>query len=103
MTPDQRALLLAAIGKWVSIQPAGSAARRMAEIEADLDRTRFAWTGCDAVNTPTHMRIQSPALIVELLSSGRNVGANASGRGHYHTVYRNPTFEYGGSRLGPGD
>ena len=100
MTPDQRALLLAAIGKWVSIQPAGSAARRMAEIEADLDRTRFSWTGTDAVNTPTYMRIQGPALIVELLSTGGNVGANASGRGHYHTIYRNPALEYGDSGLG---
>ena len=100
MTPDQRALLLAAIAKWVSIQPAASTARRMAEIEADLDRTRFAWTGSDAVNTPAYMRIQGPALVVELLSTGGNVGANASGRGHYHTVYRNPALEYGGARPG---
>ena len=98
MSPDQRTLLLAAIEKWVAIQPAGAAARRMAEVEADLDRTRFAWTGSDAVNTPTYMRIQGPTLIVELLSTGGNVGANASGRGHYHTVYRNPKLEYGGTR-----
>ena len=80
MTPDRRALLLAAIGKWVSIQPAANAARRMAEIEAGLDRTRFAWTGSHAVNAPACMRIQGPALIVELLSTGARV-RRRSGQG----------------------
>ena len=97
MSPDHGTLLLAAIEKWVAIQPAGAAARRMAETESDLDRTRFARTGSDAVNTPTCMRIRGPAPIVELLSTGGNVGANASGRGHCHTDYRNPKPEYGGS------
>lgn len=102
MSPDQRALLLAAIEKWVSIQPAASAARRMAEIAAGLPRTRFAWTGTDAVNAPAYMRIQGPALLVELLSTGGNVGANARGKGHYHGIYRNPALEYGGARPGGG-
>ena len=30
------------------------------------------------------------------------VGRNASGQGHYHTIYRNPTLEYGGlGRVSP--
>ena len=78
MTSNQKALLLTAIDQWVSKQPSEEAARRMTEIEADLDRTRFAWTGANEVNTPTHMRIRGPALIIEFLSTG---GRARSGRG----------------------
>ena len=102
MAADQKAMLLAAINQWVSIQPAENAVRRMAQIEAELDQTNFAWTGSNEVNTPTYMIIQGPTLIIELLSTGGNVGRNASGQGHYHTIYRNPTLEYGGlGRVSP--
>ena len=92
MTASQKALLLAAIHRWVSIQPSDDAARRMAELEADLDRTYFAWTGGNHANARGYMRIQGPSLIIELASRGGSLG-------HYHTIYRNPTLEYGG--LGP--
>ena len=91
MTANQKALLLTAINRWVSIQPSENAVRRMAELEADLDRTYFAWTGTGEVNTRAYMRIQGPTLIIELVSRGGNPG-------HYHTIYRNPTSEYGGLR-----
>ena len=99
MSTDQRKLLLAAIGKWVAVQPAENAEPRMVAIEAELDRTRFAWTGTDAVNSPCYMRIQGPTLIIEFHSSGRNVGASATGQGHYHSIYRNPALEYGGVEI----
>ena len=38
------------------------------------------------------MRIQGPTLIIELASRGSSLG-------HYHTIYRDPTLEYGD--LGP--
>ena len=91
MTANQKALLLTTINRWVAIQPSENAVRRMAELEADLDRTYFAWTGTGEVNTRAYMRIQGPALIIELVSRGGNLG-------HYHTIYRNPTSEYGGLR-----
>ncbi|MDE2912015.1 MAG: DUF3500 domain-containing protein [Paracoccaceae bacterium] len=92
MTARQKALLLAAIDRWVSIQPSENAVRRMAELEADLDRLYFAWSGSDKINRRAYMRIQGPTLIIELVSTGGDLG-------HYHTIYRNPTSEYGG--LGP--
>lgn len=67
----------------------------MAEITAGVDDLGYAWTGTDEVNTPTYMRIQGPNLIIEMLSTGGNVGDSAEGAGHYHTMYRNPTNEYG--------
>jgi len=95
MDSDQRTLLLAAIQEWVSIQPDENAVPRMAELADGLDDISFAWTGTDEVNTPTYMRIQGPTLIIEMLSTGGNVGDSAKGAGHYHTIYRNPTREYG--------
>ena len=96
LNANQQALLLAAISEWVSIQPQENAVVRMAQIKSEMSRMKFCWTGSDGVNTPTYMRIQGPTLIIELLSTGGNVGESASGQGHYHTIYRNPTKEYGG-------
>jgi hypothetical protein len=96
MSAKQKALLLDAIHEWVVIQPNENAAPRMAELAAELDQIVFAWTGTDAVNTPTYMRIQGPTVIIEMLSTGGNVGSSAQGQGHYHTMYRNPAMEYGG-------
>lgn len=98
MTLAQLDLLVAAIELWVSVQPAEDASRRMAEIRDELGSVHFAWTGGDKVNTPTYMVIQGPSLIIELLSTGGNVGGNAVGQGHYHTIYRNPMMEYGAER-----
>lgn len=92
---EQKVLLLAAIQEWVSIQPSENAEPRMAELADGIDEISFAWTGTDEVNTPTYMRIQGPTLIIEMLSTGGNVGDSAQGAGHYHTMYRNPTHEYG--------
>ncbi|WP_420006290.1 DUF3500 domain-containing protein [Arenibacterium sp. LLYu02] len=95
MSPAQRTALLAVVRLWVEIQPEGNASVRMKAIEAELDQVHFAWHGSGEVNTPVYMRIQGPSLIIELVSNGDNVGENARGRGHYHTIYRDPTFEYG--------
>lgn len=95
MTDAQKTLLLSAIREWVAIQPDENAEPRMAELTAGIDAISYAWTGTDEVNTPTYMRIQGPTLIIEMLSTGGNVGSSAQGAGHYHTMYRNPTMEYG--------
>ena len=95
MSIEQKNLLKRAIRHWVSILPEAAAERRMAELNAELGSINFAWTGSDELNTPTYMRIQGPSVIIELLSTGGNVGSNASGGGHYHTMYRNPKSDYG--------
>lgn len=95
MTTEQRDLLLAAINEWVSVQPYENAVPRMEELKAAVEEISYAWVGTDEVNTPTYMRIQGPTLIIEMLSTGGNVGDSAEGAGHYHTMYRNPTLEYG--------
>lgn len=98
MSADQRKRLLSLIGMWVAVQPIENAAPRMQQISRQLDETRFAWSGSSVVNEPVYMRIQGPTLIIELHSDGGNVGRNARGQGHYHTIYRNFANEYGSPR-----
>lgn len=95
MSAEQQELLLSAIAEWVTIQPNENAEPRMADLRDGVADLSFAWVGTDEVNTPTYMRIQGPTLIIEMLSTGGNVGDSAEGAGHYHTMYRNPTLEYG--------
>ena len=45
MTAKQRAMLLTVISQWVGIVNDSYAKTRMAEIDADLNETYFAWSG----------------------------------------------------------
>lgn len=92
LSKKQQTLLLNAIRQWVEIQPDEAADERMAEIAKNIDKLSYAWHGTGDVNTHAYMRIQGPTVIIEMLSMESRIG---SGYGHYHTIYRNPTMEYG--------
>ena len=87
----QQQLLLDTIMLWVGLLDAPSSQARMTEIRADLGNTYFAWHGPVDGSGSIYYRIQGPNLILEFGIQG-NLGSNA---GHYHSVYRNPTNEYG--------
>ncbi len=87
----QQQLLLDAIMLWVSLLDAPSSQARLAEIRADLGNTHFAWFGPVDGSGSIYYRIQGPNLILEFGIQG-NLGSDA---GHYHSIYRNPTNEYG--------
>lgn len=95
MDEAQRHLALDAIYHWISHQPEENALPRMQEISRQLDQTYFGWYGEMSVSSRSYFRIQGPSLIIELQGGLGNVGNSAQGRGHYHTIYRNPTFDYG--------
>lgn len=101
LNDHQRTLLMSAISKWVHLQPDENANLRMTQLAHDIEEIHFAWSGNNIFNEPAYMRIQGPSLIIEMLSTGGNVGENAIGRGHYHTIYRNPVNEYGGQLKQP--
>lgn len=92
----QRSLLMDTVALWVGLLPEASARARLAEIRAKLDDTYFAWHGNAAGNGPLYYRIQGPTLIVEFSTQG-NLGGDD---GHYHTIYRDPTNEYGARAAG---
>ena len=87
----QQQLLLDTIMLWVSLLDAPSSQTRLAEIQADLANTHFAWHGPVDGSGSIYYRIQGTNLIIEFSTQG-NLGSD---RGHYHSIYRNPTNEYG--------
>ena len=87
----QQQLLLDTVTLWVGLLDAPSSQARLAEIRADLGNTHFAWYGPIDGRGSIYYRIQGPNLILEFGIQG-NLGSDA---GHYHSIYRNPTNEYG--------
>ena len=88
---ERQRQLLDLIGLWVGVMPPAAAERRMAEIEAELPEVRFAWNGRTDGTGSVYYRIQGPTLLIEFSTRG-SLGAEG---GHYHSIYRNPTNEYG--------
>ncbi len=90
-SPALKQALLDLVFLWVGTLPPHNAAMRMQEIEARLDDTFFAWYGPIDGSGAIYYRIQSPVLIIEFLTRGPVDVTN----GHYHSIYRDPTNEYG--------
>jgi hypothetical protein len=95
MTDGQRQALLDIISEWSGIIHESEADQRMAEIKAGLNDTWFAWSGPTDVapgkNIASYYRIQGPQLVIEYAPQG--LGGDASN--HIHTMYRDPTNDYG--------
>jgi hypothetical protein len=91
----QRAMLLDVISEWAGIVNDTYAVPRMAEIKGDLNDTYFAWSGPTSHepgrNGSAYYRIQGPKVIIEFSPQG--VGGDSTN--HVHTVYRDPTNDYG--------
>lgn len=95
MNERQRAMLLDVISEWTGIVHESAATARMAQIKADIDETWFAWSGPVTVtpgsNIAAYYRIQGPHLVIEY--APQRMGADPSL--HVHTMYRDPTNDYG--------
>jgi hypothetical protein len=95
MNERQRAMLLDLISEWAGIVHESAATARMAELKAGLDATWFAWSGPTTVtpgrNIAAYYRIQGPNVVIEYAPQG--LGGDPSM--HVHTMYRDPTNDYG--------
>jgi hypothetical protein len=95
MNEQQRTMLLDVISEWAGIINNAYAPSRMAEIKAGLDNTYFAWSGPTTHepgrNGSAYYRIQGPKLFIEFSPQG--VGGDPTM--HVHTIYRDPTNDYG--------
>lgn len=92
MSGEQRAALLALIELYVGYLRDGHAAVRMAEVEAHLDDTYFAWSGGDGDDPAFYYRIFSPVILIELDSRTAN--------DHVHAIIRTPNGnDYGKALL----
>ena len=93
MTPKQQELLLDLAHEWVGILNDEGAAARMAEIRSNLARTYFAWSGPTTNGSVAYYRIQGPTVVIEY--------APQKSVDHVHTIYRDPTNDYGARLVKP--
>ena len=97
MNEPQRAMLLDLVAQWAGIVNERYAAARLEEIQAGLDDTWFAWSGPTTVepgkNGTAYYRIQGPKLFIEY--------APQREAEHVHTMYRDPTNDYGRALILP--
>ena len=90
----QKEKLLDVISEWVGILNEEAAMAKMAEIKANLPETWFAWSGPTTKDSAAYFRIQSPTLFIEY-SPQRLRGSDKLDPDHIHTIYRDPTNDYG--------
>lgn len=99
MDAKQQAMLLDLIGEWAGILNEPYAAARMVQMKADLKDTWFAWSGPTTAepgsNITAYYRIQGPHLVIEYAPQSDEPG------NHVHTMYRDPTNDYGSGLLKP--
>ena len=87
LTPAQQTMLLELVKEWAGIQNDAYGEPRMADIKANLPQTFFAWSGPTTNGSAAYFRIQGPTLVIEYAPQGSV--------DHIHTIYRDPTNDYG--------
>jgi type II secretory pathway pseudopilin PulG len=87
LSAEQQTMLLGLAREWVGITTDAFAEPRMEEIKANLRDTYFAWSGPTTNGSAAYFRIQGPTLVIEY--------APQNSVDHIHTIYRDPTNDYG--------
>jgi hypothetical protein len=87
LTPAQQTMLWDVVREWTGIMNDAFAEPRLAEIRSNLRDTWFAWSGPTTNGSAAYFRIQGPTLVIEY--------APQNSVDHIHTIYRDPTNDYG--------
>ena len=87
LTPSQQTMLLDIVREWAGIMADAYAEPRTQEIRGSINETYFAWSGPTTNGSAAYFRVQGPTLVIEYAPQG-NVD-------HIHTIYRDPTNDYG--------
>lgn len=100
LTADQQALVTTAIGAWAGDFDTAISSQLIADYTsaAAYADTYVAWGGSgtspDVDTSGTYFRIDGPRVWIEVACQGGVVFRNAT---HYHTIYRDKTYDYGGT------
>jgi hypothetical protein len=97
LNEQQRGMLLDLANEWIGILNDSAAKAKLAEVRKDLDETWFTWSGPLDKPGLAYFRIQGPAVIIEY--APQRLGGDPTN--HLHTIYRDPTNEYGAKWLKP--
>jgi hypothetical protein len=87
LTAAQQTMLWDIVREWSGMMTDAFAEARMNELRANLGDTYFAWSGPTTNGSVAYFRVQGPTLVIEYAPQG-NVD-------HIHTIYRDPTNDYG--------
>jgi hypothetical protein len=93
LSASQQAMLVDLVREWVGIAHDAFAGPRLEEIRANLAQTWFAWSGPTTQGSAAYFRIQGPTVVIEY--------APQRGVDHVHTIYRDPTNDYGSAFARP--
>lgn len=97
MTVQQREKFLGLIKEWAGIINTAYQPVRLKDLQAGLSETYFCWSGAqtheNGRNGTAYYRIQGPKVLIEFSPQGNDGDLD----NHVHTIYRDPTNEYGSS------
>ncbi|MFC4640360.1 DUF3500 domain-containing protein [Deinococcus hohokamensis] len=91
MTAAQKTQFLALIKDRLGALNANDLAEKMTAIQKNLDKTYFAWYGPTTTGSAAYYRITGPTVLIEF--SPQSMGGDATN--HIHSMYRDPTNDYG--------
>lgn len=84
-------MLLDLAGEWTGILHEAVAKAKMHEMRKNIAETYFAWSGPTEKGSAAYFRIQGPTVIIEY--APQRLGGDPTK--HIHTIYRDPTNDYG--------
>jgi len=87
----QRKLLLELVAEWSGIIHDSAAAEKIKEIKGNLADTWFAWSGPLEAGK-AYFRVQGPTVVIEFAPQRSEM--------HIHSMYRDPTNDYGKKMVG---
>ncbi len=95
LTEKQREMLIDLASEWTGIQNDTAAKEKLLELKKNVTETWFAWAGPTEKGSAAYFRIQGPTVFIEY--APQRLGGDATK--HIHTIYRDPTNEYGAGYL----
>ncbi|HSI15984.1 MAG TPA: DUF3500 domain-containing protein [Chthoniobacter sp.] len=91
LTEKQQDALLDLAGEWTGIMRDSVAKTKLEEMRKNVAETWFAWSGPMEKPGLAYFRIQGPTVLIEY--APQKLGGDPAN--HIHTIYRDPTNEYG--------
>ena len=97
LTEKQREMLLDLASEWTGIMHEAAAKAKLEEVKKNLEETWFAWSGPLEKGGAAYFRVQGPMVLIEY--APQRLGGDPTK--HIHTIYRDPTNDYGAKLLKP--
>src|SRR5882724_10680335 len=91
LTEKQREMLIDVTSEWTGIIHEAAAAAKLEEVKKNISETWFAWSGPPEKGGAAYFRIHGPTAFIEF--APQRLGGDPTN--HIHTIYRDPTNEYG--------